>query len=191
MTLFNAVMTLAMTALVGNTALAQECSILASAGFKDTLRETVRSELATQGVKVLFVDEVGAADYESPFEEVPEYINVGQNFRYIYTNRSKNLPTTFLGELYTSASHGVYNMTTITEFTFGLAQLQDCRFRFEGDGACKAVLVEKGIVYERVTAQSTRDLIVAGGELNNVRRDKASMEEVRSYLRELSPRLCK
>lgn len=191
MALFKSIIAGALVAVIGSSALAKDCSILASSDYKDDVRETIRSELGNQGVTVLFADEANVNDHEIPFEETPEEINVGENFNYIYWMRDSNLPKVFLGQLYTSGSTGIYNQTTITEFTFGIAKIQGCRYRQSGEGACQAVLVEKGLVFERVTAHSTRDLIVAGGELKNISREKVSDQQIRAYLRELAPRLCK
>ncbi|MBS1969891.1 MAG: hypothetical protein JSU04_06265 [Bdellovibrionales bacterium] len=191
MTVFKKLFIGACVAMIGSSALAQECSILASSRFKDELRETIRSELASQGVKVLFANEAGVNDYPTPFEEVPEYINERENFNYLLVMKGQELPKVFLGELYTSGSTGFYNQTTITEFTFGIAKIQGCRYKQTGEGACQAVLASKGLVYERVTAHSTRDLIVAGGELKNLDREKVPMEAIRAYLRSIAPQLCR
>lgn len=191
MTLFKSFVASALVAVIGSSAFAKECSILASSSYKDSVREAIRSELGAQGVTVLFAEEQGVNDFESPYEETPEQINIGDNFNYIILMRDMNLPKIYLGELYTSNAYGLYNQTVITEFAFGVAKIQDCRYRASGEGGCKAVLAEKGMVFERVTAHSTRDLIVAGGDLKDLKREKASDEEIRAYLRDLAPRLCK
>ncbi|WP_374035744.1 hypothetical protein ACES2I_08660 [Bdellovibrio bacteriovorus] len=180
----------AVVLLLSSVAFGKDCTVLVSSRYKDELREVIRSELSAQRVTALFADELQVHDLDTPFEEVPPEILPGQDFAYLYLPTPQTLPSLYLGQLYTSYEDGILNITTITEFTFGVGRIGACKStKYEGV-RCKARLAEAGLVYERVVAESTRDLIVVGGELKGIERSKASMTDVREYLRQFAARAC-
>ncbi|XGC81935.1 hypothetical protein ACES2L_05495 [Bdellovibrio bacteriovorus] len=165
------------------------CGLLVSSRFKGELREVIRSELASNGVTAQFTDEVNGEEATAFQEEVPEVINEGDFVDYVGVRQGLETSPYFLSQLYSSFEAGAYNITTTTDFTFGLARLQYCKQRPEGY-ACKARLKEKGLVFERVIAHSTRDLIIAGGELLDLNRLKANETQIRSYIKSISAKVC-
>lgn len=169
-----------------------ECSILVDSRFRNEMRTLIRDELAASGVKALFADEVGVNDYETPYEGVPADVQIGETVIHLGMESAQGLPSIYLAELYTSAREGLYHITTITDFTFGITKVSSCKKSREWGGVvCAGKLAEKGLIFERVVSQSTRDLVVVGGELKEIQRTKASGEEVRSYLKNLAARVCK
>ncbi|UOF02525.1 hypothetical protein [Bdellovibrio reynosensis] len=186
--MFKAAIVSSLLVLTSVTALA-DCGLLVSSKFKGELREVIRSELASNGVTAQFTDEVNGEEASAFLEDTPEFINEGDFVNYFGVRQGVETSPYFLSQLYSSFEEGAYNITTTTDFTFGLARLQYCKQRPEGY-ACKARLKEKGLVYERVIAHSTRDLIIAGGELLDLNRLKADETQIRSYIKAVSAKVC-
>lgn len=167
-----------------------DCSLLVSSRFQDETKEIIRSELARNGVTAQFVRDIGGFDEDSLTEEIPTSFQAGDLVALV--EFPKNLQTSpyYLAQLYTSSEDGVYNMTTTTDFAFGLARMQYCK-NSDGGYTCKANLKAPGLVFERVVSHSTRDLIVAGGELKDLNRMYASEAQIRTYLAQVAAKVCK
>ncbi|AFY01541.1 hypothetical protein Bdt_1853 [Bdellovibrio bacteriovorus str. Tiberius] len=179
-----------MVLFLSSLAFGKDCTVLVSSHYRDELREVIRTELSGHGVTALFADELQVHDLDTPFEEVPPEILPGQEFSYLYLPTPKALPSLYLGQLYTSYEEGLYNITTITEFTFGVGRIGSCKSTKHEGVRCSVRLVEPGLTYERVVAESTRDLVVVDGRLKSLDRTKATSADVREYLRQFATRAC-
>lgn len=176
--------------LLSSVVFGKDCTVLVSFQYRADLREVIRSELSGHGVAALFADELQVHDLDTPFEEVPPEILPGQEFSYLYLPTPQSLPSLYLGQFYTSYEEGLYNITTITEFTFGVGRIGSCKINKHEGVRCSVRLIEPGLTYERVVAESTRDLIVVDGRLKSLDRTKATMTDVREYLRQFAVRAC-